>query len=176
MAFVASPARAAGPSDDAVHFEAGARIGYGVPGGDVSGNNGNAAAKTSMSDAVQSIVPLVGEAGIRIARSIFVGAFFQYGFVSPNTGGTSCHNATSCDVHDTRLGVELLYHIAPAATVDPWLGVGFGYEWLSGHAEGNTGGFTVSEDETLSGFELVNLQLGVDFAATPNLGIGLSSG
>ena len=71
-----------------------------------------------------------------------------------------------------RLGAELLYHLAPEGPYDPWLGIGFGYEWLTSHADFSSGGAAQTFDGSLSGFEYLNLQLGVDYMATPGFGIG----
>jgi hypothetical protein len=54
-----------------------------------------------------------------------------------------------------RVGGEVLIHPLGNAPVDPWFGVGTGFEWLS---------VSDTPGVTFSGFEFFNLQLGIDFA------------
>ena len=62
---------------------------------------------------------------------------------------------------DGRFGRQLHIHILPNGTFDPWFGIGGGAEWLNGAAGIHA-----------SGPEYINLQLGLDGKATPDLGIG----
>src|SRR5262249_22043093 len=142
-----SSARAAEPGGSVqLAPEFGARVGIGLPLGDVSGNNGNTGADTSMSTPFGTLVPLIGELGVRVERSFFIGLYVGYGFLSVNTGrqGQGCVQGASCDAHDVRLGIEGLYHLSPDGPIDPWLGIGFGYEWLSLHGEQSSGTLTGS--------------------------------
>ena len=164
-------------AESPLHFEIGARVGYAVPLGDIYGNGGQTAVKTGMSDYIDGMIPFVGELGVRIARSVFVGAYLHYGIVSIASSGPSCQGLDTCDGHDVRLGGELLYHLNPEGPPDPWLGIGFGYEWMTVHSEGSKsvpgfGTVSASLDSTLSGFEYVNLQLGVDYVAGHGIGLG----
>ncbi len=53
-----------------------------------------------------------------------------------------------------RIGPEVQYHLAPDGRWDPWVGAGLGYEWLRIGA--------LSSELWASGFELANIQAGVD--------------
>lgn len=66
-----------------------------------------------------------------------VGAYFQYAFVSINTDwNPDCTSGVNCSAHDIRVGANIHYHVHPAATFDPWIGAGMGYEV---HAESTSG-------------------------------------
>jgi len=52
--------------------------------------------------------------------------------------------------------------------VDPWVGLGVGYEWLNLSIGGTGGAITGSA----RGFEWVNLQLGIDFSLGQNFRLG----
>jgi hypothetical protein len=67
-----------------------------------------------------------------------------------------------------RVGLNLQYRINPLGPVDPWLGVGIGYEVLSSTASSDGTETTY----TASGLEFANLQLGADLMATPRVRIG----
>jgi outer membrane protein W len=158
-------------------IEIGARLGYQIPLGSVSGSstttNGNTTITQTGGDlgnVFSGGVPLSFDAGYRFNPNVYVGAFATYGFLFVNTdkSPTCKMSGVSCSGHQVELGVNLHYHIAPDSTFDPWVGVGFGYEWLT--ASLSVGG--LSGDATLTGFQFVNAQLGGDYKVAPNFGIG----
>ena len=66
------------------------------------------------------------------------------------------------------MGAEVLYHILPNSLVDPWMGFGVGYEWVSA-----SGPETVHRAISLNGWQYAIVQLGADYKTmVPNLGIG----
>jgi hypothetical protein len=163
-------------------MELGFRTGFGIPIGRYFDREGDdtadsvAAAGDSLevsSDAAGQI-PIWFDLGARIGQ-VFVGGTIAYGIVvfssehaddcekigafAEQRGGNG-----SCTFHNLRLGVNAQYHFgASGASIDPWLGGGFGYEWLSQ-------GFFVEYGEreadlgvTYHGFEFLNVQGGVDF-------------
>ena len=67
--------------------------------------------------------------------------------------------APARSANNVRFGFEVLWHLAPDRPVDPWVGLGVGYEWLNLSISG-TGGH---HHGSARGFEWVNLQLGIDF-------------
>jgi hypothetical protein len=145
-------------------FEAGVRVGYGIP-------LGNAAQDGKLSDGIGGQVPLMIDIGYRVIPNLFIGLYGQYGFGwVGDTISTACDMSSqvSCSAHDIRLGVEGQFHFLPRQKLDPWVGLGLGYEWLGISIEG--GGLQVSE--TLSGFEFFNLQAGLDIAVTEHFYIG----
>jgi outer membrane protein len=64
-------------------------------------------------------------------------------------------------------GLDSHYHLLPDQSVDPWVGLGVGYEILD---------FNVSvqgrSSTAANGFQFFNLQFGADYKALPNLGLG----
>jgi hypothetical protein len=156
-------AHAAGGTAPAV--EIGLRSGYSLPLGDAAGGNPS----LSLSSDVTGMVPIWVDAGVRLTPNFYVGANFQYGVAFVNTGNNQyCGSGVSCTSNDIMFGVDVHYHLGPAQMIDPWFGVGVGYEILNIKASESG----ESESGSFSGFQFLNLQLGVDLAATPDLGIG----
>jgi hypothetical protein len=155
LAVAASPSTARAADGG---FSLGLRVGYGIPMGDtVKDDTG---ASVPLSDGISGKVPLWLDAGWRFGPSIYLGAYFEYGpsFVK------DCPPGSSCSASDVRLGANLLYHFMPSAPFDPWIGVGFGYEWLNVSQDGIGAG--------LSGWEFVNIQAGGDFAIGSGFALG----
>jgi hypothetical protein len=142
-------------SAQASGFEIGLRTGYGVPLGE------GAEDARDVSDAISAIVPLWVDLGYRASPNVFVGAYFQYGlgFVGDDIEDACDLDGVDCSVSSHRLGAQVHYHFSPRTSADPWLGLGFGYEWYNAQVEAGDGEFSAS----LSGFEFANLQGGVDF-------------
>lgn len=152
-------------TDDAADLhglEIGIRAGYGLPLGSTAGTLGGGSA--SFSDTVKGMFPLWADVGWRLNPNWYIGGFFQYGFGSVGAAFTVCsQTGVSCSWNDMRAGLNVHYHFLPDGPVDPWLGLGAGYEWLS--AGGNLSG-------TFHGFEFGNAQLGADYKVSPYFGVG----
>ena len=138
----------------AVRFEAGVRVGIGLPVGNIAGATQTAAA-ASLGDWVSWTAPIQIDAGARIGP-VFVGGFGSYAF---GKGGSALENANTRSAGDARVGFEVLWHFAPDGKLDPWAGLGVGYEWLTLNATVGTASASV----TVRGFEFVNAQAGIDF-------------
>ena len=161
---VAPAARADEPDSKAPStptLEVGARTGASIP-------VGSAIRGASLGDAIDAQVPIQLDLGVRLMPNLFVGAYGSYGLVFP--ADKACGGA-SCSGSDVRVGVQAHYHFRPEHTLDPWLGVGAGYEWLT-LRESQDG---VDRSATLRGFELVNLQAGLDYRVG-HFGIGPFAG
>jgi len=109
-------------------------------------------------------VPLGVEAGFRFTPDVYAGLVFQYAIGLWN----GCPSNMSCSGHDVGLGFDVRYHALPGGQVDPWFGIGAGYEWLS--FSQSQPGFEF--DLRMNGFEFVHLDVGADFVASPNMRIG----
>jgi hypothetical protein len=154
-------------------LEVGLRTGYAVPFGDVYGA-ANGASSLSLGDQTNGVLPIWIDAGYRFSPNIFLGAFFQYGFAFINTSKAffnGCSgNGVSCSGSDVMVGVDLHYHLLPEQTIDPWGGIGVGYE-IGSLSQSPQGG--ASSGASYNGFQFFNLQAGADWRGiTPNLGIG----
>jgi outer membrane protein W len=153
----------------ATGIEVGLRTGYALPLGNTVGAPSGATAP-SLSDSVSGMVPIWVDAGYRSTPNMVVGAFFQYGIAFVNTGKEAgCSTSgVSCSANDLMFGAQFHYHLMPDQTIDPWAGIGIGYEILNGSE--SAGGQSASS--SFSGFQFVNLQIGGDYKVMPNLGVG----
>ncbi|HEY3252499.1 MAG TPA: hypothetical protein VGJ91_01075 [Polyangiaceae bacterium] len=128
----------------------GLRLGYAFALGNLDKND-------KMSDGTKGQIPIWIDAGYMVTPNILVGLYGQYGFVQ-------LKDCTDCSAHDIRFGLQGQYHLAPAGSADPWLGLGFGYEWL-GLSQGGASG-------TIKGFQFLNLQGGADFKVSDAFAVG----
>ncbi len=136
----------------------GLRLGYGIPLG--SSSDG-----VDLSETYSGMLPIWVDAGYMVTPNIMVGLYFQYGigFIA------DCPSGASCSGSDMRFGLQGQYHLAGAEKkLDPWFGLGIGYEIASASAE--AGGAEVNT--TVKGFEFLNLQGGVDFPVGDALSVG----
>ncbi len=112
------------------------------------------AGSSALSDTIYGYVPVRLDAGYRIARHFYVGIDAQLAAIIP----AGCTTGFSCSGMDTRLGLMVAYHFLPTKVVDPYVGVGVGYEILE--TKRSVG--TTSVDITARGFELINGDIGAD--------------
>jgi Autotransporter beta-domain len=154
-------------------FELGARVGYGIP-------LGEAVEASDLSDSVKGLIPLQLDLGYRVTPALSIGGYLMYGigFLGDQVSDV-CDSrddvpgvSVTCSARDVRVGLQAHYHFAPRKKLDPWLGAGIGYEWLSFGTETSGGGQQVDVSSTGKGFELINLQGGLDFRPAPGLGLG----
>ncbi|MFP2904068.1 hypothetical protein ACLESD_03140 [Pyxidicoccus sp. 3LFB2] len=153
-------------------FSLGLRAGYGIPFGESMGSQ-DEDEETKLSDAVSGVIPLQVDLGYFLNSNLYLGASFQYGIGQlPEDCDDSDLEDTSCGVTQLRFGVNVAYHFAPAAKINPWLGVGVGYESLSLNASGELGGAPIEGSSTIAGFEFANAQGGVDFRVSDKVYVG----
>jgi outer membrane protein W len=159
----AAPATESAPvtEADAAGFDKkimlGVRTGYSIPMGD-------AAKDAPLNDGVSGMIPLQLDLGYRVTPNIVVGGYFQYGFVMVK----DCPDGADCSGNDLRFGVQGQYHLSPGESINPWFGVGLGYEILKNKAEAAGVEVTASS----KGMEFLNLQGGADFAVADGIGVG----
>ncbi len=142
----------AAAEDEGSGFGLGIRAAWARPSGGLTADQG-------LGDSLSWQLPVWLEAGYWFNRNLYAGAYYQYAF-----GFNNCLAGATCTSHGMRFGVEVLYNFAPTALLQPWAGLGFGYETLSRSISG--------DDTTAKGFELLNLQVGVDFGLGKGLTIG----
>lgn len=164
---LASPALGADPSPSG--YEIGVGTGYAFEAGDKSSSLTAPRGTDSpnpMGNFVSGQWPIWVDAGYRLSPSLYLGGYFQYGFGSVNYDfQSSCYEANiDCSASDVRVGITARYHFAPAWPLSPWAGYGFGYEWGSFLFHQSV--LVPSSTDLLrwSGFEIMNLQLGADYA------------
>jgi outer membrane protein W len=156
--------------------EVGLRTGYAIPLGAAVGGGQNGSA--NLDKAISGAVPIWIDAGYRLNPNLYIGAYFQYGigFVASNaaffsSGGTTAtcgQNGLSCSTNDLKFGIDAHYHLMPGNTIDPYGGIGIGYEILNfSFSDGGQNG-----SQSFNGFEFLNLQVGADYKVMPDLGVG----
>ena len=79
---------------------------------------------------IAATAPLWAEAGYRLTRNLYAGAYFQYVPAIVNSGGsdgTSCASpGASCSARLFRLGAEAAFTFLPELPFAPWVGLGVG--------------------------------------------------
>jgi len=155
-------------------IEIGVRLGYGIPKGAVASGPGS-----DLSLGIKGMIPVQVEAGYRVIPALLVGAYFQYGFgLLGDTISSACNSTQAqaanmgCSVRDLRLGVQAHYHFLARERLDPWLGLGIGYEWLGFSVSASSQGVSASSLSTIRGFEFVNFQGGLDFSIADHVVLG----
>jgi len=119
--------------------------------------------------------------GLRVMPELYVGAFGQFAPVFVKTNAVNCPDGFSCSAQDWRAGLEIDLHVAPRTRLDPYIGLGAGYEVLHTAVSGAssvplpTGAVApgrVDTDVTDRGWEYASLTLGFDYRVTDFFGIG----
>jgi hypothetical protein len=119
----------------------------------------------SMRSNFTGMVPIWLDAGYRLSKHLYLGAYFQWGpvFVADEV----CPRNLSCSASDLRFGINAHWHFkwiiaggAWAGRFDPWVGLGAGYEGVTVHLSTPQG---ARSSETDYGFEYGNFQLGGDY-------------
>lgn len=104
-------------------FVLGARVGWGIPFGDIAGDT------PVVRNVVERKIPVWLELGYRFNRR-FTGALYLE--LAPATVASDrCDPGASCTASDVRFGLAVRAHLAPSRTVDPWVGIGLGVEILN---------------------------------------------
>ena len=138
-------------------------LGVGLPGGDIS-NEGDG----RLGDLVNSSIPFGGEIAYRFNPAFRTGVFFQLAPLS--IAGSACASGDRCDGMDYQFGFDAQIHLAPFRRVDPWVGLGVGWEWM----EINATNFTdnIPDRWTYSGVLFPRLSTGLDIPLTPTFTLG----
>jgi opacity protein-like surface antigen len=159
---------------DAGRFVIGLRTGYGVPFGKFANVRTidivRDADVHAIGDDAHGVIPLWLDVGYRIHPNLLIGAYGMYGIVLPKTAPANnplrggCPEGFDCAGSGVRFGVRAEYSFVPEGPIEPWVGLGFGYEWITARLEGRFAGFDFESDTSHSGWDLLQLQGGTDFA------------
>ncbi|NMO20320.1 outer membrane beta-barrel protein [Pyxidicoccus fallax] len=149
-------------------FSLGLRAGYGVPFGKASGEGTDDGAE--LSDLVSGVIPLQVDAGYFINSNLYLGGFFQYGI--GQYGGEECPDEVNCSASQIRFGVDLAYHFAPSASINPWVGVGVGYERIAVNISSDVAGVDAEATTSARGIEFGHAQGGLDFRLSDTISVG----
>ncbi|HMR74461.1 MAG TPA: OmpW family outer membrane protein [Polyangiaceae bacterium] len=137
----------------------GLRVGYGLPLGDASKDN-------KLGDSISGIIPIWVDLGYMVTPNIMVGLYGQYGIAMLNSDiKDACDAANAdCSAAAIRFGLQGQYHLSPAESLDPWFGLGIGYEMLNFKSP--------IGDANTTGLEFLNLQAGANFKVADSIGVG----
>lgn len=180
LALLASPLHAEELSGS--RFELGLRTGYALPLGryaDVRQIGSTVQDDVNaLSDDAYGAIPLWLDLGYRLTPALVIGVYNMFGLVLPKSGAASdplgggCPEGLDCFAIGVRFGVQAQYRFLPGAPVDPWLGLGLGYEWITSHVEGRVFGIPIDVVTDHAGLELLHLQGGVDWHLARALALG----
>lgn len=153
--------------------QVGARLGYAAGAGSVYSGLG-------VADASVGTLPVIADLGWRALPELYVGAYGQFAPVMLRENPQSCPQGFSCAAQNWRIGLQVDYHFLPRTRLDPYVGIGGGYEILRTHVSGTTtiplpqGPAPGQVDSTVvdRGWEFANLTLGFDWRASKAIGVG----
>ena len=148
-------ARAEAKPEERTAFLMSAAAGVGLP-------LGEAYAGKPLADWLSVAFPLTFELGTRILGRYELAVTGTYSLgVARSTGASGCYNASNgCSASVGQVGLAFLWHPLGLTAVDPYLGVGVGYEWLEIRATVQGKNF----DQSFGGWNVTMLQGGVDFS------------
>jgi hypothetical protein len=146
-------------------FELGLRAGYGVPVGNAfvafSSQVPPVQIVTRLSSLIEGQVPIWLDLGYRLRNGLYLGGYAQIG-----PGIQEQCTPPDCYFFDLRVGFNARYHFLAGRRVEPWVGLGLGYELLYQQRYTTILGTRFSSSAALHGFEFLNAQVGVDFRVT----------
>lgn len=145
------------PEPTSTGIELGLRSGFALPFG-----------KGVNSDVTPGQVPFQLDVGYRITPSIAVGALVQYGVVLLKSSRGCDASGVSCSAHDIVFGGQIHYHGAPEKTLDPWVGLGLGYEIFTESVSAGNQDLSLS----FKGFQFAKMQLGADYRVNESFAVG----
>jgi hypothetical protein len=151
----------------------GLRVGYAAGTGIVySGLN--------VHDASSGALPVTVDLGWRFLPQLYAGVYGSFAPVFTKGNPVSCPAGFDCNAQDWRFGLQVDYHFLPRSRLDPYVGLGGGYEVLHtnangpvvvptplGNAPGNASAGIIDR-----GWEFAALTLGFDARINDVVGVG----
>lgn len=141
--------------------------------GGVTTPGGTSTPGVPMSDLFEEQLLLGVELGLRTTPHLYLGLLAEgaWGSSGPAYGGGACQGTGTCDdgAASGRLGLQLRYHLAPYAAIDPWLGFGVAVSGASVEGRDTYGTYSRS----LAGFEYARFSVGADLKVGRTTAIGL---
>ncbi len=148
-------------------FQAALRSGLQLPWGEVSDVEGD-----EISARYGWQVPILVDVGFKLNKPWFIGAYAGAGYGSIGSGNVAeqacAAPGVTCSTLSYQLGAQLQYHVGPSDRLNPWFGLGGGYEWF--RQELRSSGY--SEEQETSGLALLKLLLGLDYRYQQLFGFG----
>ncbi len=152
------------PTLAAAQVSLGLRVGYAIPGGDLSKND-------PLKDNLSSQVPLQLDLMYRATPQAALGGYLSYGFAQVSStlkNSIGAPPGASYSASTFRLGLQGTYSF-PQESFVPWVGLGSGLE--TANFEVKSGGVKITG--TARGWEYLNLQAGADYKVSKTFGLGL---
>jgi len=148
-----SLARAAEPPAAADGFQAALRVGYARPIGKLQSQ-----AALELGNLFEAEIPIVLQAGWRLGDYWYLGAYGSIAGGTPGSVFAEPCSLSNCTAVSYRVGVEALVYLVPDGLLDPWLGLGVGYDVSRLDIEERSGKLFTA----VHGFEIPRLAAGVD--------------
>lgn len=132
-------------------------------------------------DASSGALPITVDLGWRFLPQLYAGLYGAFAPVFLKNNPVSCPGDFDCNAQNWRFGVQVDYHFMPRSRLDPYVGLGGGYEILHTNVNGvspvplPTGGAApghVSAGIIDRGWEFANLTLGFDARIDSMVGVG----
>jgi hypothetical protein len=151
----------------------GLRLGYAFPAGSFSDPDPSSPnSDTTLGGSVSGMAPVWVDAGYLVNPYFYIGAYFSYGFAQA-AGSLGCGtNGLTCTLSNLRAGVDVQVRPLGVRRLQPWIGVGIGYEGFNFSGDMNGASLSIS----YTGVELVNPQAGFDYKFLPALSAGVFTG
>lgn len=154
-------------------LQLGARVGYG-------GGSGIVYHGLSVMDASGGTIPVVLDLGVRVLPQLYAGLYGSWGEIFTKNNPVSCPGNLDCKTQQWRFGVEFDFHYNPTSKIDPYIGLGGGYEILHTHIAGGIpiptalGTIPGTTDTSIidRGWEFATLTFGLDARLSRGVGIG----
>lgn len=146
-------------------FLVSARTGFSLPLGSVAGG----ASEKPLDQLVLGQIPLQVDLGGRMGN-LFVGG---YAAMAANLLASKydCNPLARCSSSSISFGLQIHYHLAPERPLNPWFGVGVGYELLQVRREDRVNDANYSQS-VVHGPQLLKLMGGAEFRASSKFGVG----
>ncbi|HEY8080054.1 MAG TPA: hypothetical protein VIF62_38250 [Labilithrix sp.] len=141
-------------------------LGLGVGGALPFGKADGGASGVDLADEFGAAVPVQFDVAYRSAGGVSIGA--RLGIAAASVASKACPATLTCDAYIVHTGIEAKWHFAPTEIVEPWIGLGVGWEW----AHESTTAIGTGASNTLSGFELANLMCGAELRLADAWAVG----
>jgi hypothetical protein len=154
-------------------LQVGARTGYG-------GGTGIVYSGLSVHEASSGGIPVIVDLGVRALPQLYAGIYGGFTPIFTKSNPVSCPDGIDCTTQQWRFGVQFDFHFVPTSKLDPYIGLGGGYEILHTHLTGSVpvptplGSFPGNVDASITdrGWEFASLTLGFDARINSGVGIG----
>ncbi len=148
-------------------FQAALRSGLQLPWGEVGDAGGD-----ELSARYGWQVPVSIDIGLKLAKPWFIGAYggAAYGSIgSGNVAEQACAApGVTCSTLSYQVGAQVQFHLAPSDRLNPWFGLGGGYEWFRQELRSAD----YSEQQESSGLALLKAFIGLDYRYQRLFGFG----